>query len=200
MRHKVAGKKLSRNMEERIALQRGLALALIERFGEDKEFIITTITKAKWVRPFIEKCITLGIKGHRELAKAADANGTTIEELKRQQREEKKKFKEFSPQVREHLTKSIHMRRMASQRLGCTQIEFKGSSYEKTRSDKALKTLFDDIAPRYLERAGGYLRVLRTSERRLGDKGQKALLGFVEGTGEHAKKKPSADGEESGEE
>ncbi len=199
MRHKVAGKKLSRNMEERIALQRALALALIERFGEDKEFIITTITKAKWVRPFVERCITLGIKGYRELEKAADANGTSIEELRRQQREDKKKFKEFSPKVREHLTKSIHMRRMASQRLGCTQIELKGPGYEKTRSDKALKTLFEDIAPRYLERAGGYLRVLRTSEQRLGDKGQKALLGFVEGTGEHAKK-PKASADESGEE
>ena len=43
-----------------------------------------------------------------------------------------------------------------------------------------VKKLFDEIAPRYRERPGGYLRILRTSTRRLGDQATKVLFGFVE--------------------
>ena len=166
MRHKKAGKRLSRRKEERIALQRNLTAALFDQFGEDKEYIFTTITKAKWVRPFAERCITLGVKGYRELQKAADANGTTVAELRKQQTEEKKKFKDFSPKVREHLSKSIHYRRLAVKRL---------------RDPEAVKQLFEQIAERYTDRPGGYLRVLKTSERALGDASPRSLLGFVGG-------------------
>ena len=56
MRHRKAGKRLSRRREERVALARNLTAALFEQFGEEKrEFIFTTRTKAKWVRPFAEK-------------------------------------------------------------------------------------------------------------------------------------------------
>lgn len=172
MRHKVAGKRLGRRKEERVALARNLTSSLFEQFGKDREFIFTTVTKAKWVRPFAERCITLGIKGYRELQRAADANGTSVAELRAQHttREgERKKFKDFSPKVREHLAKSIHFRRQAVSRL---------------RDPQVVSKLFDEIAPRYLERKGGYLRVLRTGSFDLGDKAQKALLGFVESSTE----------------
>ena len=45
MRHKVSGKKLSRNREERLALQRALTFSLIEQFGQDKEFITTSVVR-----------------------------------------------------------------------------------------------------------------------------------------------------------
>ncbi|MDC3379434.1 bL17 family ribosomal protein, partial [Planctomycetota bacterium] len=65
MRHRKAGKKLSRRKEERVALARNLTAGLFEQFGKPKrEHITTTITKAKWVRPFAERCITLGVKGY----------------------------------------------------------------------------------------------------------------------------------------
>jgi large subunit ribosomal protein L17 len=169
MRHKKAGKKLSRRKEERIALARNLTRSLFEQFGEDKEFILTTTTKAKWVKPFAEKCITLGVKGYRELQKAADANGTSVAELQEshtKKDDDRKKFKDFSPKVREHLTKSIHYRRLAAKKL---------------RDPDAVKTLFATIAPRYLERPGGYLRVLKTSKWALGDGSDRSILGFVEG-------------------
>jgi len=54
MRHKVKGRQLSRNSSHRKALFRNLAIALIEH-----EFIKTTLPKAKELRPFVEKIITL---------------------------------------------------------------------------------------------------------------------------------------------
>ncbi len=43
----------------------------------------------------------------------------------------------------------------------------------------AVRILFDDIAPRFADRPGGYTRVLRVAERRLGDAGHQAILEFV---------------------
>src|SRR5215472_3368672 len=57
MRHLNAGRKLNRNASHRRALYRNLALALFRH-----ERIITTVAKAKAVRPFVEKLITLAKK------------------------------------------------------------------------------------------------------------------------------------------
>lgn len=165
MRHKKAGKRLGRRSEERLALARNLTRGLFEQFGaEDREFIVTTLPKAKWVRSFAERCITLGVKGYKELQAAADANGCTVAELREQHTKEKKKFKDFSPKVQQHLARSLHLRRQA---------------LSKLRDPDAVRTLFEDIAPRYLDRPGGYLRVLRTGRVNLGDAAKKAILGFV---------------------
>jgi large subunit ribosomal protein L17 len=53
MRHRRAGRKLNRNATHRLALKRNLALALFRH-----ERIITTVEKAKELRPFVEKLIT----------------------------------------------------------------------------------------------------------------------------------------------
>ena len=58
MRHRVAGRQLSRTSEHRIALRRNLAVALFEH-----ETISTTIQKAKDVKGFAEKLITLARTG-----------------------------------------------------------------------------------------------------------------------------------------
>jgi len=58
MRHRKAGRKLGRNASHRLALKRNLAMALIQH-----ERIITTVEKAKELRPFVEKLITLAKKG-----------------------------------------------------------------------------------------------------------------------------------------
>lgn len=57
MRHKVAGFKLKRDSSARRALLRGLVTSIIETEGER---IITTVPKAKAVKPILEKMITLG--------------------------------------------------------------------------------------------------------------------------------------------
>src|SRR3954453_4857494 len=58
MRHRKAGRKLNRKASHRLALKRSLAMALFQH-----ERIITTVPKAKEVRPFVEKLITLAKKG-----------------------------------------------------------------------------------------------------------------------------------------
>ncbi|MBI4604334.1 MAG: 50S ribosomal protein L17 [Planctomycetes bacterium] len=121
MRHRRSGRKLSRSSAHRLALQRNLTRSLFEAFGT-REYIITTREKAKFVRPFAEKLITLG--------------------------------KEMSH----------HNYRRGIQILG---------------DETLVKKLFAEIGPRYKARPGGYLRILRTGSRRLGDKATQVLLGFV---------------------
>ena len=68
MRHRVGGRKLQRTSAHRIALFRNMSAALIKH-----EQITTTLAKAKELRPYIEKLITLGKKGglsNRRLAHA----------------------------------------------------------------------------------------------------------------------------------
>lgn len=117
MRHLKAGRQLGRNASHRLALFRNLSRALIEH-GR----IVTTVEKAKELRPFIEKLVTLAKRG------------------------------------------DLHARRQALARL----------------PDKAaVKKLFDEIAPRYSDRPGGYTRILKRHQRRLGDAGFTAFIEFV---------------------
>lgn len=122
MRHRIHGKKLNRSPAHRLALRRNLTRSLFTTFGE-RNYIITTREKAKYVRPFAEKLITLGKE------------------------------------------KSLH-----NYRRGISIL----------RDETAVKKLFDEIGPQYRDRPGGYLRILRTSRRRLGDKASQVLLGFVQ--------------------
>jgi large subunit ribosomal protein L17 len=55
MRHRVAGYKLGRTTSHRIAMTRNMANSLIEH-----ERVVTTVQKAKAVKPFVEKLVTLG--------------------------------------------------------------------------------------------------------------------------------------------
>ena len=58
MRHRVAGRKLGRDSEHRLAMRRNLAASLFEH-----ERVSTTLEKAKEVRKFAEKLISLAKKG-----------------------------------------------------------------------------------------------------------------------------------------
>ncbi len=55
MRHRVAGRKLGRTTAHRISMTRNMTVSLIEH-----ERIVTTVQKAKTVKPFVEKLVTLG--------------------------------------------------------------------------------------------------------------------------------------------
>jgi large subunit ribosomal protein L17 len=68
MRHRVGGRKLQRTSAHRIALFRNMSAALIKH-----EQITTTVAKAKELRPYVEKLVTLAKKGglsNRRLAHA----------------------------------------------------------------------------------------------------------------------------------
>src|SRR5271167_2674175 len=130
MRHKKAGKHLGRNATHRLALFRNLTMALIRH-----ERIITTLAKAKAVRPFVEKLITQARKG------------------------------------------TLHARRLVASRLGpMSDAEVKPGDDKDADHRTVLQKLFADIAPRYADRPGGYTRILKRHERRLGDAGHTAFL------------------------
>jgi len=128
MRHRVAGRQLSRTSEHRLALRRNLAQSLIEH-----ETISTTIEKAKEVKPFVEKLITLARKG------------------------------------------KLEHRRRAIALLGNRDI-LDIEDGKTTKKGTVVGKLFSELGPRYLERPGGYTRIIRLSLRRLGDNGQLVLL------------------------
>jgi large subunit ribosomal protein L17 len=120
MRHKRAGNKLGRTTSHRTAMERNMAVSLIEH-----ERIVTTLPKAKNVKPFVERLVTRAKHG------------------------------------------TLHDRRVAFSRL---------------RDQDATKKLFDVLGPRFKDRPGGYCRILKLTKQRLGDRGERAILEFVERT------------------
>ena len=79
MRHRVAGRKLQRTTAHRNALFRNMAAALIKH-----EQITTTLAKAKELRPYVEKLVTLAKKGglsNRRLAYARLMDETQLAKL-----------------------------------------------------------------------------------------------------------------------
>ncbi|MEQ1499609.1 MAG: 50S ribosomal protein L17 [Novosphingobium sp.] len=103
MRHRYAGRKLNRTSSHRKALLRNMAAALLKH-----EQITTTLPKARELRPYVEKLITLGKHG------------------------------------------GLSNRRLAHARL---------------LDDAQLVKLFDVLAARYADRAGGYTRVIKAGFR-----------------------------------
>jgi len=131
MRHRVAGRRLSRSKEHRLAMKRNLVVSLFQH-----ETISTTMEKAKEVKPFAEKLITLAKKG------------------------------------------TLPARRRAISLLGNREI----IDYEDgnvIRKGTIIGKLFSELGPRYLERPGGYTRIIRLSLSRLGDNGQLVLLQLI---------------------
>lgn len=87
MNHRIKGRKLSRNSAHRKALFRNLSISLLQH-----ELIKTTLPKAKEIRPFVEKIITLAKKdslANRRLAVSILGNQSIVEKL----------FKEIGPRV-----------------------------------------------------------------------------------------------------
>jgi large subunit ribosomal protein L17 len=125
MRHRLAHRKLGRDTQHRRALLRNQAEALLRH-----ERIETTVPKAKELRPFVERLITVAKRG----IKAGEANGRTL------------------------AAKRLVMRDVAN--------------------EEVVTKLFDHLAPRFMERPGGYTRILRLGHRR-GDGGEIAQIELV---------------------
>ncbi|WP_376789503.1 50S ribosomal protein L17 [Thermoflexus sp.] len=123
MRHRVAGKTLSRDKDHREALARNLATQLFLHGA-----IETTEAKAKFVQAYAEKLITL------------------------------------AKQALEDPSKQVAARRLAAARLYGREV---------------VKKLFDEIAPRYRDRNGGYTRIYKLGFRR-GDAALVARLELVQ--------------------
>ncbi len=79
MRHKIGGRKLQRKTGHRKALFRNMAAALIKH-----EQIITTVAKAKELRPYVEKLVTLAKRGglsNRRLAQSRLGDDAQLKKL-----------------------------------------------------------------------------------------------------------------------
>jgi large subunit ribosomal protein L17 len=192
MRHRRRGRKLGRNPNHQRALLRNLASALFlterDAEGEDnapkiKGRIITTIQKAKEVRPLVERCVTIARYAVEQQGVAAELGPDADRHS-----EKWRKWRE-SPQWQEWnqaMAPVINARRRVLRLLGNKQ---------------AVKILFEDIAPRFADRDGGYTRVLRLPKPRLGDAGTRAILELV-GKNDRVRKKavrPAFDVDETGE-
>ncbi|HYO26473.1 MAG TPA: L17 family ribosomal protein [Lacipirellulaceae bacterium] len=170
MRHRRKGRKFGRNPSHQRALLRSLASALFltERDAEFdpnppkvKGRIITTIDKAKEVRPLVEKCITIARKG-LVAQDAAKQHGTTAERGSSEWKawREGPQWKAWNQAVAPAVT---------ARRRCLTLLGDKG----------AVRALFAEVAPRFMDRPGGYTRIVRLAKPRLGDAGARALLEFV---------------------
>ena len=138
-----------------MSLFRNLSRALITH-----ERIVTTLPKAKELRPFIEKLITLAKKA----ALVMDAS---------------------SPDDKVARAKALHYRRQAITILGPThgtglydkedaQITRPGN--KNPIAVTVVEKLFREIGPRFKTRPGGYTRVIKQHYRRLGDGGTTAII------------------------
>ena len=63
---------------------------------------------------------------------------------------------------------------------------------KNVKTGTVIGKLFSEIAPRYLDRPGGYTRIIRLSKRRLGDNGQLVLLQLVGQENQAEEKKPKS--------
>lgn len=175
MRHRRRGRVLGRNPSHQRELLRSLAsnLFLTERDTEDLRFvklesepnvrgrIVTTVAKAKEVRPLVEKCITIAKK-----AIASEAAARQFSTDARRGSEEWKSWRSSDrwQQWNAAIAPSLAARRRCLQLLG----------------DKlAVLALFDSVAERFIDRPGGYTRIVRLAHPRLGDAGPRAILEFV---------------------
>jgi len=183
MRHRRRGRKLGRNPSHQRALLRNLACALILTERDDdtdaeapEKFtrriatlsepgtsgrIVTTLAKAKEVQPLIERCITIA---RRALPHQQEADELEPDVERDSQAWQNWRKSEQWYEWNRAIAPVVAARRRVQKLLG----------------DKlAVWLLFEKIAPRFEDRNGGYTRVLRLAQPRLGDAGTRAILEFV---------------------
>ena len=142
MRHRVAHRKLGRKTEHRLALLRNLCTSLITH-----ERLITTLPKAKELRPFAERAITLGKR-----ALAADVPANAL-----------------------HKRRLAAAYFFTGNTNRVPDGGYKRPQAPRTAGVSALDKLFDELASRFAERPGGYTRILKLGTRR-GDGAEMALI------------------------
>jgi len=197
MRHRKKGRRLGRSSSHRKALMKNLATCLFLTERDDmfyeglvqadgkttvkppkyKGRITTTLQKAKEVRPLVEKCITLAKKAlpHMEAAEKLNTSAERGTDAWKQWREGDG-WRKWNAAI----APAINYRRRAFALLG---------------DKEAVSILFEDVAPRFVEREGGYTRILKLAGVRLGDAGEQGILEFVGKNEKPAEEEPVAEEE-----
>jgi large subunit ribosomal protein L17 len=169
MRHRRAGYRLGRTTAHRTSTLRHIAYGLFEH-GQ----VVTTIPKAKAVQPLVEKIITLAKRGdlHARRLVTARLGG------------DRRAFdwlylsRNASDQEKEHVQK---LREDAAQYFDLPD----SSSVERNRygeirkAPKLVKHIFENVAPRFRDRPGGYTRIIKLGRHRLGDASELCVIQFV---------------------
>lgn len=170
MRHRRAGRKLNRNAAHRRAMFRNMACSLLVTLRPDEDApnkpevpgrIITTVPKAKELRPIVEKLITLAKKAapHSEAAEQfATSAARNSEEWKAWRKSER--WQQWAKAI-------------------APAVNYKRRAFAALRDHKAVRVLFEELAPKYRDRAGGYTRIVRLPSFRVGDAGRHAIIEFV---------------------
>lgn len=135
--------------------------------------IITTLQKAKEIRPNVEKCITLAKK-----ALVAKENAEQFATTAERGSDEYKKWRSSDQwqQWANARAPYVNAQRRALQLIG---------------DREAVAILFDTIAERFVDRPGGYTRIMRLATPRLGDGGTRAILELVGGSNDKVKRTSS---------
>ena len=181
MRHKKKGRRLGRTSSHRKAMFRNLAASLFLTERDDEYYegltqadgttvvnpprhkgrVTTTIQKAKEVRPLVEKCITI--------AKKAIPAINAAEEFETDAERNSEAWKTWREGEGWQKWNSAIAPAIAARR----------RVFSLLRDKEAVEILFDDVVYRFLDRQGGYTRVLKLANVRLGDAGAQAILEFV---------------------
>lgn len=173
MRHGRAGYRLGRTSSHRRATLRNLAAALFEH-GQ----IVTTIPKAKAVQPMVEKIVTIA-KDQDPKKKLANRRNV-IAKLGGDRHAFEWLYLSKKPEEKEKATVD-RMKEIASAYFPIPD----SSAVERNRygelrkAPKLVKHIFENVAPRFADRKGGYTRIIKLGKARLGDGSELCLLQFV---------------------
>lgn len=170
MRHRVRGRKLGRNASHRRAMFRNMATSLIRSVRVDDDDtnspvvpgrIVTTVARAKELRPFVEKLVTIARKAIVHQVAAVEYESTAERDTDDWRAwRHSDKWQQWANTI----APAVALRRRA---------------FSMLRDSEAVDILFEELAERFEDRPGGYTRVVRLAKVRLGDAGQRALVEFV---------------------
>ncbi len=169
MRHRKAGFKLNRTSTHREAMMRNMAASLFQH-GQ----IVTTIPKAKTVQPFVEKIVTKAKRGDLHARRqviamlGGDRRAFDWLYLPKQPSEQERDRVE---QMRERAEAYFDVPESAS-------VE-RNRYGELRKAPKLVRHIFENVAPRFQDRQGGYTRIIKIGYRRIGDATPMCVLQFV---------------------
>ena len=165
MRHRIQQRKLNRTMSHRRALRRNLAQSLFEH-GE----VTTTLAKAKDAQPFVEKMITLA---KRAVAGSVPARRRLVRMLGDRA--------VIPADHREAYNLMLDAKRARVLRARSGRRHRTGEPHGglKFTAESIVRRLVETVAPNFMDRPGGYTRVLKLGKRRLGDAAPTATLQLV---------------------